>query len=146
AVEAEEPLENLRGYWPRLGKLAEPGAAIGTRYLCEPVADLMRPRPLGAHRESYLIHARQLAVDAARRALAMAEVDASEIDVVITVSCTGYLVPSLDVYMSEDVGCRPDSACGRITERGCSAEAAAVAAAHRHLVGFPEQRVLVVAV
>jgi predicted naringenin-chalcone synthase len=145
-LEAGEALEHLRRYWPQLGKLAEPEAAIGTRYLCEPVADLLRPRRLEAHRESYLIHARELAVEAARRALARAAVDASEIDVVITVSCTGYLVPSLDVYMSEDLGFRPDITRLPITELGCSAGAAAVAAAHRHLVGFPEQRVLVVAV
>jgi len=145
-LEAREALEHLRRYWPQLGKLVEAEAAIGTRYLCEPVADLLRPRRLDALRESYLIHARKLAVDAARGALARAGIDASEIDVVITTSCTGYLVPSLDVYMSEDLRFRPDITRLPITELGCSAGAAAIAAAHRHLVGFPEQKVLVVAV
>jgi predicted naringenin-chalcone synthase len=145
-LEASEALDHLRQYWPRLGKLAEAEAAIGTRYLCEPIADLLRPRRLDALRESYLVHARALAVEAARGALARADVDASEIDVVITTSCTGYLVPSLDVYMSEDIGFRPDITRLPITELGCSAGAAAIAAAHRHLVAFPDQRVLVVAV
>jgi alkylresorcinol/alkylpyrone synthase len=145
-LEASEALEHLRHYWPQLGKLAEAEAAIGTRYLCEPVTDLLRPRRLDALRESYMTHARELAARAAQGALARAGVAADEIDVVITVSCTGYLVPSLDVYMSEDLGFRPDITRLPITELGCSAGAAGIAAAHRHLVGFPEQRVLVLAV
>lgn len=64
----------------------------------------------------------------------------------ITVSCTGYLVPSLDVYMGEELGLRPDVVRLPITELGCSAGAAAIAAAHRHLIAFPNQKVLAIAV
>ncbi len=145
-LEASEALGHLRQFWPRLAKLAEAEAAIGVRYVCEPVEDLLRPRSLDEVRDSYMRYARQLAVDAARRAMSRAHVHASEIDVVIIVSCTGYLVPSLDVYMSEDLGFRRDIVRLPITELGCSAGAAAIAAAHRHLVGFPDQKVLVVAV
>ena len=145
-LEAGEALSRLRRFWPRLEKLAETEAAIGTRFLCEPVADLLRPRTMDALSDAYKRHARRLACDAARQALGRAHVDAADIDVVITVSCTGYLVPSLDVYMTEDLGFRRDIVRLPITELGCSAGAAAIAAAHRHLVGFPDQKVLVVAV
>ncbi len=145
-LEGGEALGHLRQFWPRLAKLAEAEAAIGVRYVCEPIEDLLRPRGLDALRDSYMRHARRLAVDAAGRALDRARVEASEIDLVITVSCTGYLVPSLDVYMSEDLGFRRDIVRLPITELGCSGGAAAIAAAHRHLVGFPDQKVLVVAV
>ena len=145
-LEASEALDRLRGFWPRLAKLAEADAAIGVRYLCEPVEDLLRPRSLDVLRNSYMRHARRLAVDAAQQALDRARVHASEIDLIITVSCTGYIVPSLDVYMSEDLGFRNDIVRLPITELGCSGGAAAIAAAHRHLVGFPDQKVLVVAV
>jgi predicted naringenin-chalcone synthase len=94
SLEASEALGHLRQFWPRLAKLAEAEAAIGVRYLCEPIEDLLRPRSLDELRDSYMRHARRLAVDAADQALDRAHVQASEIDLVITVSCTGYLVPS----------------------------------------------------
>ena len=145
-LEASEALGHLRPFWPQLAKLAEAEAAVGVRYVCEPVEDLLRERSLDELRDSYMRHARRLASNAARQALSRAHVQASEIDVVITVSCTGYLVPSLDVYMSEDLGFRRDIVRLPITELGCSGGAAAIAAAHRHLVGFADQKVLVVAV
>src|SRR5439155_16197575 len=69
-----------------------------------------------------------------------------EIDLVISVSCTGYLVPSLDVRLAAEIGLRPDVIRVPLTELGCSGGAAAIAAAHRHLAAYPEARVLVVAV
>ena len=145
-LEASEALRHLRAFWPQLEKLEEAEATLGTRYICEPVEDLLRRRTLGEVRDSYLRHARRIATNAACRALEQADVRGSQIDLVITVSCTGYLVPSLDVYMAEDLGLRPDVVRLPITELGCSAGAAAIAAAHRHLTAFPDQKVLVVAV
>ncbi len=145
-LDASEALRHLRGFWPQLEKLEEAEATLGTRYTCEPVEQLLRRRTLDELRDSYLRHARRLAVKAGCRALEVAGVPGSSVDLVITVSCTGYLVPSLDVYMSEELGFRPDVVRLPITELGCSAGAAAIAAAHRHLVAFPEQKVLVVAV
>src|SRR4051812_23879795 len=45
-LEAGEALGHLRHFWPRLAKLAEAEAAIGVRYVCEPVEDLLQPRSL----------------------------------------------------------------------------------------------------
>ena len=65
---------------------------------------------------------------------------------VISVSCTGYMVPSLDVQLVRELGMRPDIIRLPITELGCSGGSAAIAAAHRHLAAYPGDRVLVVAV
>jgi predicted naringenin-chalcone synthase len=145
-LEAGEALRHLRGFWPQLAKLEQTEGTLGTRYTCEPVEQLLRRRTFDELRESYLRHARRLAVTAACKALEQAGVPGSGVDLVITVSCTGYLVPSLDVYMAEEIGFRPDIVRLPITELGCSAGAAAIAAAHRHLAAFPDQKVLVVAV
>src|SRR5207249_1390382 len=69
-----------------------------------------------------------------------------EIDLVVSVSCTGYLVPSLDVRLAAEMGLRSDVIRLPLTELGCSGGAAAMAAAHRHLAAYPDDRVLVVAV
>jgi len=145
-LDAADALLHLRGFWPQLEKLEHAEATLGTRYLSEPVEQLLSRRSLDDLRHSYLRHARRLAMTAACKALQRAGVAGSDIDLVITASCTGYLVPSLDVYMAEELGLRPDAVRLPITELGCSAGAAAIAAAQRHLLAFPEQKVLVVAV
>ena len=145
-LDAGEALARLRRFYPQLDRLEEAGAALGTRYTSEPVDELLAPRDLTALSRSYLAHAKSLALESARRALAGAGFSGRDVDLVITVSCTGYLVPSLDVHMAGELGLRPDVLRLPITELGCSAGAAALAAAQRHLAGFPNQRVLVVAV
>jgi predicted naringenin-chalcone synthase len=145
-LDAATALAELRRFWPQLERLPQADAAVGTRYTCEPVADLLRPRGLTALRDAYLEHARELALSATRSALRRARVAASEIDLVVSVSCTGYLVPALDVYLAAELGFRSDVLRLPITELGCSAGAAAIALAHRHLLAFPGQKVLVLAV
>jgi predicted naringenin-chalcone synthase len=145
-LQAADALAHLQEFWPQLSRLGEADATLGTRYTCEPVERLLRPRTLDQLRESYLRHARRLAIESAKRALTQAGIGGRDVDLVITVSCTGYLVPSLDVHMSEELGFRPDIIRLPITELGCSAGASAIAAAHRHLLAFPDQKVLVVAV
>jgi predicted naringenin-chalcone synthase len=145
-LDAGGALTELRRFWPQLERLPDAEAAVGTRYTCEPVADLLQPRGLTALRDAYFDHARELSLSAARRAFQRSGVAPSEIDLVVTVSCTGYLVPALDVYLAADLGLRPDVLRLPITELGCSGGAAAIALAHRHLLAFPEQRVLVLAV
>jgi len=145
-LDPAEALGHLRGFWPQLEKLGEADATLGSRYTCEPVDQLLRPRTLDHLREAYLRHAKRLALASAERALEQAGVRGRDIDLVITVSCTGYLVPSLDVHMSEALGFRPDILRLPITELGCSAGASAIAAAHRHLLAFPDGKVLVLAV
>jgi predicted naringenin-chalcone synthase len=145
-LEAADALERLRGYWPELDRLEEADASLGTRYTCEPIESVLERRGLDDLRTRYLGHARRLALEAARKALERARVNGGDVELVITVSCTGYLVPSLDVYLARDLGLRPDVLRVPITELGCSGGAAAIAMAHRHLAAFPDDHVLVVAV
>ena len=132
-LEAGEALERLRPFWPQLGRLPGAEAAVGTRYLCEPVAALLRGRGLREVQAAYLDHSRELALAAAERALCGAQLSGRDIDLVISVSCTGYVVPSLDVHLAPELGLRPDVLRLPITELGCSGGAAGIAFAHRHL-------------
>ena len=142
-IDEEASLAALSAYWPRLrGATPEPL----TRHLVAPVEWLLRPRSLGETMRAYAEHAPRLARQASCRALAAAGVEPDQVDLVISVSCTGYLVPSLDVRLAAEIGLRADVTRLPLTELGCSGGAAAVAAAHRHLAAFPADRVLVVAV
>lgn len=142
-IDGERSLALLSAYWPRLrGATPEPL----TRHLVAPVEWLLRARSLGETMRSYAEHAPRLARLASCRALAAAGVEPPQIDLVISVSCTGYLVPSLDVRLAAEIGLRPDVTRLPLTELGCSGGLAAVGAAHRHLAAFPDDHVLVVAV
>lgn len=143
-VHPDASLDALRRVWPRLRTIAAPEAV--TRYTVEPLELATRSRTLGEAMRLYEQHAPRLASLATTRALAAAQVEPSEIDLVISVSCTGYLVPSLDVRLASELGMRPDVIRLPITELGCSGGAAALAAARRHLAANPDDRVLVVAV
>jgi alkylresorcinol/alkylpyrone synthase len=120
--------------------------AVERRFSVEPVAALGQPRGLGEvqarYRESAIVLGRRVASEA----LSSADVEARQVDLLITVSCTGIMIPSLDAYLCNDLGFRPDVRRLPITALGCSGGAAALARAHDFLIGFPEARVLVVAV
>ncbi len=141
-----ESREALRRLWPRLRQVggAEPGP--GLRHTVEPLEKVIAAHGLGDAMKLFAQHAPALAESAARGALRASGTQPEEIDVVISVSCTGYLVPSLGAHLVRRLGLRPDVVRLPLTELGCSGGSAAVAAAHRHLVGYPQARVLVVAV
>jgi alkylresorcinol/alkylpyrone synthase len=101
---------------------------------------------LGEMTELYRRHALTLGRDVAARALAAGGVRADEIDLFVTVSCTGILIPSLDAYLVDELGFRRDVRRLPLTELGCAGGAAALSRAHDFLRGFPDARALVVAV
>jgi alkylresorcinol/alkylpyrone synthase len=121
-------------------------AGVERRFSVEPLEQLGVPRPLSEIQDRYREHALALGREVAREALAQAGVDAAEIDLIVTTSCTGIMIPSLDAYLVDELGLRSDVRRLPITELGCAAGAAALARAHDFLVGFPDARALDIAV
>jgi len=146
-IDTEDILELAARLWPRLATVARAaGEGSPTRYFVAGLMDSIKPRTLGQSMATYAQHARTLLTEAIGRALVEAGVRADDIDLVISVSCTGYLLPSIDAVLVADLGMRPDVIRLPITELGCSGGTAALAFAHRHLLAHPEHRVLVAAV
>jgi alkylresorcinol/alkylpyrone synthase len=121
-------------------------AAVERRHSVEPLSALGRPRGIRATQEIYRTHAVALGTEVAGEALRRAEVDPREIDICITVSCTGIMIPALEAYLGDTLGLRSDVRRVPITALGCAGGAAALGHARDFLVGFPEARALVVAV
>jgi alkylresorcinol/alkylpyrone synthase len=121
-------------------------AGVDRRFSVEPLACLGTSRPLGDIQDRYHEHALGLGREVAAAALRRAGVAADDVDLVVTVSCTGIMIPSLDAYLVEELGLRADVRRLPITELGCCGGAAALARARDFLVGFPDARALVVAV
>lgn len=136
-------LSALSQIWPHLRSA---GREAVTRYTVQSVDRVFSTQSLGARMRVYREEAPRLAQLAVEEALSDAGLRADQIDFVLAVSCTGYLVPSLDVYLANALGFRSDAIRIPLTELGCAGGGAALAAAHRHLRLEPRHRVLVVCV
>ncbi|HVY36540.1 MAG TPA: 3-oxoacyl-[acyl-carrier-protein] synthase III C-terminal domain-containing protein [Polyangia bacterium] len=121
-------------------------AAVDRRYSVEPLAQLGTLHGISDMQARYRTSAIELGRQVAADAMAAAHVEARDIDLIISVSCTGIMIPSLDAHLVNELGFRADVRRLPITELGCVGGAAALARAHDFLVGFPESRVLVIAV
>jgi alkylresorcinol/alkylpyrone synthase len=119
---------------------------IDQRYSVFPVEYIIEPRPLAQINREYREKAVELGLRAAADALAQARMVPADVDLLITVSCTGVMIPSLDAYLATEMGFRRDVRRLPITELGCAAGAAGLARASEYLRAFPDRNVLLLAV
>ena len=101
---------------------------------------------LAERSERYFEHALAMARDVSTRALETAQLSASEVDLVITISSTGFIMPSLDAYLINEIGLRPDVKRMPIAQLGCSGGASAIVKALDHTLAYPSSRILIIAV
>lgn len=119
---------------------------IETRYSVLPIEEVGVVRSLTETMAIYATHARALGERVARDCLRQANASPEQLDLLISVSCTGVMIPSVDAYLMDALGTRRDLTRLPITELGCVGGAAAVARAFDYLRGYPDRRVLVVSV
>lgn len=77
--------------------------------------------------------------------LARSGLDARDIDMIITTSCTGFMIPSVDAHLINHFRMRPDIKRLPITELGCAGGAMALSRAADFLQARPDQVVMVLA-
>jgi predicted naringenin-chalcone synthase len=87
-----------------------------------------------------------LSETAARRALERAGWQATDVDFVVTTTCTARLTPSIDAHLVGRLGCRPDVQRAHIGDTGCASAMVALQQAWNHLRAFPSHRALLVSV
>jgi alkylresorcinol/alkylpyrone synthase len=147
-VDAAGTVRTLQGLFPEqdpafIQSLVD-RSGVDTRHIVPTVAEVLDPSTFTSRNDRYRSAATELGVIACRRALEKASIGPREIDVVIDVSCTGIMIPALDVRLVPALGLRRDVRRVPITESGCAAGALALGMAG----SFAERglRVLVVAV
>lgn len=121
-------------------------ATVQRRTSVEPLETVFRRRGLEESNDLYKKHAVELAIAVAERSLAEAGVAATDVDLVISTSCTGIMIPSFDAHLAERLAMKSSLRRLPITEHGCAAGAVALAHAHDHLLAHPRHVVLVVSV
>ncbi len=119
---------------------------VKQRFCILPVERIIQPRPLAQITQEYQEHAILLGRKVATDCLARAGMEPKDIDLIITVSCTGVMIPSLDAHLINDLGFRSDVHRLPITELGCAAGASALSHARQFIRAFPGSNVLVLAV
>jgi alkylresorcinol/alkylpyrone synthase len=120
-------------------------AGVRTRASVVPIEQVFHPGGFEAQNRRYRAAACAAGVDVARRALASAELTPAEVDFVVSVSCTGFMIPSLDAYVADSLGMGPALARLPITESGCAGGVVALARVFDHLRAHPERAALVLA-
>lgn len=121
-------------------------AEVATRYSVLPLGDVVAPRSLTEAMRLYATHARRLGEQVTRDCLARGERPSDEVDLVVSVSCTGVMIPSVDAFLLDALGMRRDVVRLPITELGCVGGAASVARASDFLRAHPRARALVLAI
>jgi alkylresorcinol/alkylpyrone synthase len=121
-------------------------AQIQRRHAIHPVEHIVTPRALTEKSVEYQAHAVRLGREAAERCLAGAAMRAADVDLLITVSCTGFMIPSLDAHLINEMGFRSDVRRLPITELGCAAGAMALSRAAEFVRAFPDKTVLIISV
>jgi len=121
-------------------------SAIDQRYSVFPPEYTIEPRPLARINAEYQEKSVELGLQVADRALAQAGMTPTDVDMLITVSCTGVMIPSLDAHIATIMKFRPDVRRLPITELGCAAGAAGLARTWEYLSAFPDRTALLVAV
>jgi alkylresorcinol/alkylpyrone synthase len=104
-----------------------------------PPADVIRLHSIEDRQREFIPRACELGESAARRAIAGAGIDPASIELIISVSCTGYAMPSLDAHLCQRLGISATARRIPITELGCSAGVAAVGLADELLRGRHDQ-------
>ena len=80
------------------------------------------------------------------KVLDKANLEPTDIDYIITVSCTGIMIPSLDAYLINSLKMKQDIVRLPVTEMGCAAGVSGILYAKNFLKANPNKRAVVIAV
>ncbi len=121
-------------------------AQVHQRHSIFPIQYTIEPRLLSQTNNEYIEHAVKLGREAAEKCLERAKLRADEIDLIITVSCTGFMIPSLDAHLIQLMGFRSNVHRMPFTELGCAAGAMSLSRAADYLIAHPGANVLIISV
>jgi len=99
-----------------------------------------------ARNEAFVRHAVALGETVTRSVLRLAHLAPDSVDTIVPISCTGYMMPSLDAYLINRLGLNPNSRRVPIMQLGCAAGVGAVGLAAELLRHAPTGNVLVISV
>ncbi len=122
------------------------GAGVDHRYGIMDAGVVFTPLSFEDRNRIYAREVRKLGEEVLSKALQKAAWEAQSIDYLITVSCTGIMIPSLDAYLVNALSLRGDVCRLPVTEMGCAAGISGLIYAYNFLKANPGKRAAVIAV
>src|SRR5690606_28517483 len=121
-------------------------AAVDRRYSIMEPLEVFTATSFAQKNAIYARESVELGELALRNALAKTDWTPQSIDFIITVSCTGIMIPSLDAYLINRLNMRGDVVRLPVTEMGCAAGISGMIYAEQFLKANPGKRAAVIAV
>ena len=122
------------------------GAGVDKRYGIMDIEEVFTATSFEEKNAIYSRESKKLGIKVLQKALQQASWDPKDLDIIITVSCTGIMIPSLDAYIINELGLRQDVVRLPVTEMGCAAGVSGVIYATQFLKAQPGKKAAIIAV
>lgn len=122
------------------------GSGVDRRYSIMGIEDVFLNTSFEEKNNIYCKEVKKLAEQSLRKSLEKASLSPTDLDYIITVSCTGIMIPSLDAYLINQLKMKQDIVRLPVTEMGCVAGVSGIIYAKKFLASNPNKRAAVVAV
>ena len=132
-------------YQRKVIKLFE-NAGVERRYSIMDAEEVFLKTSFEEKNDIYKRETIKLAEGALTKALNKASLTPTDIDFIITVSCTGIMIPSVDAYLINKLDMKQDIVRLPVTEMGCVAGISGMIYANNFLKANPNKRAVVIAV
>jgi predicted naringenin-chalcone synthase len=122
------------------------GAMVDKRYSIIDPIEVFTKTSFEERNDIYAREVIKLGEKVLEKALKKANWNPTDLDYIITVSCTGIMIPSLDAYLINNLKLRQDIVRLPVTEMGCAAGVSGLIYAKNFLKANPGKRAAVIAV
>ncbi len=121
------------------------GAGVDKRYSIMDPIEVFTTNGFGARNDIYIREITKLGKRCLQNALKKAAWKPTDIDFIITVSCTGIMIPSVDAYLINELAMKQNIVRLPVTEMGCAAGVSGIIYAKNFLKANPGKRAAVIA-
>lgn len=121
------------------------GAGVSKRYSIMDPIEVFTKSSFEERNEIYVREITKLGRQCLENALEKANWKPTDIDFIITVSCTGIMIPSVDAYLINELKMKQDIVRLPVTEMGCAAGISGIIYANSFLRANPGKRAAVIA-
>ncbi|MEU3686669.1 type III polyketide synthase [Streptomyces narbonensis] len=118
---------------------------VTQRHIVQPIEETLKHPGFEERNIRYEAEAKARVPAVVEEALKNAALRPAEIDMIVYVSCTGFMMPSLTAWLINNMGFPSHTRQVPIAQLGCAAGGAAINRAHDFCTAYPEANVLIVA-
>jgi len=144
--ESKERARELLGDFKHIDKILSilDNAGVKKRHLVQTVEESMQHTGMESRNNLFIETSKKLCKQAAEKAMKNAGVTGQDIDLIITTSCTGFMIPSVCAFLMPELDIKRTCKRMPITELGCAAGAVSLSRAREYCEAYPGSNVLII--